>query len=79
MSAREVSVELGAASDGLVLVVSDKGVGFDVNAKGDAGLGLLSMRERLEPVGGTLTIRSAVGAGTRLEAAVPLARAQAAG
>jgi signal transduction histidine kinase len=78
-AAREVSVELGAASDGLVLVVVDKGVGFDVNAKGDAGLGLLSMRERLEPVGGTLTIRSAVGAGTRLQAVVPLERAQATG
>jgi signal transduction histidine kinase len=78
-AAREVSVELGAASDALVLVVADQGVGFDVNANGDAGLGLLSMRERLEPVGGTLTIRSAVGAGTRLEAAVPLERAQATG
>ena len=78
-AAREVSVQLGPASDGLVLVVADQGVGFDVNANGDAGLGLLSMRERLEPVGGTLTIRSAVGAGTRLEAAVPLERAQATG
>jgi signal transduction histidine kinase len=78
-AAREVSVELGAGSDGLVLVVADQGAGFDVNANGHAGLGLLSMRERLEPVGGTLTIRSAVGAGTRLEAAVPLERAQATG
>ena len=72
-------MQLGAAADGLVLIVADQGVGFDINANGLAGLGLLSMRERLEPVGGTLTIRSAVGAGTRLEAAVPLERAQAAG
>jgi signal transduction histidine kinase len=78
-SAREVSVQLGAAADGLVLIVADKGVGFDISANGLAGLGLLSMRERLEPVGGTLTIRSAVGAGTRLEAVVPLERAQATG
>jgi signal transduction histidine kinase len=78
-AAREVSVQLGPVPDGLVLVVADQGVGFDVNANGHAGLGLLSMRERLEPVGGTLTIRTAVGAGTRLEAVVPLERAQAAG
>jgi signal transduction histidine kinase len=29
------------------------------------------MRERLEPVGGTLVIRSKPGAGTRIEVTVP--------
>ena len=36
------------------------------------GLGLISMGERLEAIGGTLEIRSKPGAGTRLEVSVPL-------
>jgi signal transduction histidine kinase len=57
---------------GLVLTVTDDGVGFDVDAAWTSGLGLMSMAERVESVGGRLTIRSAFGAGTHLEVSVPL-------
>jgi signal transduction histidine kinase len=36
------------------------------------GLGLISIAERLEAVGGTFQIRSQPGAGTALEVRVPL-------
>ena len=54
------------------LTIVDDGVGFDVNAAWGKGLGLMSMVERLEAVGGTLEIRSKPGTGTRLEVRAPL-------
>jgi signal transduction histidine kinase len=67
-----VSVELVGVPDGLTLTVADDGIGFEVDATWHKGLGLISMRERLEAVGGSLEIRSTPGAGTRLHVAVPL-------
>jgi signal transduction histidine kinase len=55
------------------LTIVDDGAGFDVDAVSAKGLGLISMRERLEPLGGTLEIHSRPGAGTRLKAFVPAA------
>jgi signal transduction histidine kinase len=71
-SARQISVRLSGGTDGLVLTIGDDGVGFDVNTAWDKGVGLVSMVERLEAIGGTLDIRSTAGEGTRLTAAVPL-------
>lgn len=70
--ARHLTVDLRGAPEGLMLTIDDDGRGFDVNAVWGKGLGLVSMEERLEAIGGTLHIRSTPGAGTRLEAAVPL-------
>jgi signal transduction histidine kinase len=70
-SARKVSVDLAGDPKGLTLAIADDGVGFDVNALSAKGLGLVSMQERLEPLGGTLEIHSRPGAGTRLNAFVP--------
>ena len=42
------------------------------------GLGLISMEERVEALGGALEIRSKPGAGTRLELTVPLHAVQGA-
>ena len=67
----EVGLE---ASDGrLRLTVRDDGVGFDPQASGirSRRLGLTSMEERAEAIGGTLAIESRLGEGTtvRLEVA----------
>ena len=70
--ARQVSVRLTGGAEGLSLTVMDYGVGFDVHAAWGTGLGLISMEERLESLGGTLEIRSTPGGGTRLEAKLPL-------
>jgi signal transduction histidine kinase len=54
-----------------VLEIVDDGIGFDPDAPGLRArrLGLTSMEERAESIGGRLEIRSAPGAGTtvRLE------------
>jgi signal transduction histidine kinase len=70
--AREVSVHLRGEADSLSVMVTDDGVGFDVDGAWGAGLGLISINERLEAIGGRLDIESAVGAGTRLEVTVPI-------
>lgn len=71
--AKSVRVELQRVRDGLQLMVNDDGVGFDVNCHdGQRGsLGLLSMKERVSLVGGTLDIQSRSGEGTRVCAWVP--------
>jgi signal transduction histidine kinase len=67
--AAAVTVWLTYGADQLTLAVEDDGVGLP-EAPCD-GFGLRSMRTRVEQVGGILTITSAPGAGTRVEAEVP--------
>jgi len=71
--ARAVSVHLHGESDAvLALTIADDGVGFDLAAARRNGLGLLSMSERVEAMGGNLYIVSRPGGGTRLEIRVPV-------
>jgi len=66
-------VELASESNRLVLCVSDSGNGFDVSSVDRrAGLGLISMRERLRLIKGQLSIQSMPRAGTRIRVEVPL-------
>jgi PAS domain S-box-containing protein len=67
--ARRVTLELVGKPDRLTLTVTDDGVGFDLkSAQMGIGMGLLSMRERMNLIGGTLSIRSAPGKGTKVAA-----------
>jgi signal transduction histidine kinase/ligand-binding sensor domain-containing protein len=62
-------------SDGehLSLSVQDNGRGFDpAAARGEPGIGLRSMRERVESLGGRLTVSSRPDEGTRIDARLPL-------
>jgi two-component system sensor histidine kinase NreB len=63
-----VSVSLRREGDEVELAVRDFGVGFDPGAPTvrGGGLGLLGMRERVDALGGTLTIESRLGAGTEV-------------
>jgi len=70
--ARQVQISLVGQDGSIRAVVSDDGVGMPSGSPKPAGLGLLGMRERIERTGGTLRIISQRGAGTRLEATVPL-------
>jgi signal transduction histidine kinase len=72
-TARNVSVELAGKQSVVSLFIVDDGIGFDVDAVSTKGLGLISMRERVEPLGGTLKIHSQPGAGTRVQISVPVA------
>jgi signal transduction histidine kinase len=69
--ATEVAVHIHGASDGLTLTIVDNGVGFDVEAAWGTGIGLGSMLERMHAAGGSLTLTSRPGAGTRVVAFLP--------
>jgi PAS domain S-box-containing protein len=75
-AARHARVALcGDGADAVVLLVEDDGRGFDVTladvAAGQEVFGLTSMRERVQAVGGELTVDSRPGGGTRIRARVP--------
>lgn len=56
------------------LAIKDDGIGFDLDSLDDeGGLGLISMKERIEKLEGELTILSAPGEGTEVKACVKLA------
>ena len=75
--ATEAQVQLTGRDNALLLEISDNGRGFDVQqARLAAGLGLISMRERVNLVKGTMEIVSAPGKGTRISAKVPLTQKQ---
>ena len=73
--ASQVNIGLSQDARGVRLIVTDDGVGFDVNAppKYDrgSGLGLVGMRERVALVGGTCTVESEPGHGTRIVVELP--------
>ena len=74
--ARRVQVAL-RRDDGIEIEIVDDGCGFDPATVRGGGLvaggsGVLGMRERVELLGGRLTIESAPGAGTRVRAEIPL-------
>jgi signal transduction histidine kinase len=69
-AARQVSVRLCYADGVVRLTVADDGGGFDIDLV-NGGYGLHGMRERVRQVGGTIQVRSAVGAGTEISVEVP--------
>jgi signal transduction histidine kinase len=70
--AQNAALELRRVGGQLLLRISDDGVGFDSQQE-SAGLGLVTMRERLNAVGGTMDVASSPTTGTAIEAWVPLA------
>jgi PAS domain S-box-containing protein len=70
--AKSASVHVNSASDGIHLTVEDSGSGFDLNApEGRAGLGFVSMRERLRVLRGTVRVDSVPSRGTKIDVWVP--------
>jgi two-component system sensor histidine kinase DegS len=61
-------------ADVLVLQIRDDGAGFDPLVHRSAGLGLLTMRERVELVGGTLLVDTMLEHGTTIEVRLPMKR-----
>ena len=67
--AGRVTVGVGYTEGSLELEVSDDGVGFDAAEAG--GSGLSNMGDRVEALGGRLTLRSRPGEGTRISVRLP--------
>ncbi len=70
----DISLTDAAEQQMVVLEVKDDGQGFDPNQKFSGHLGLISMQERAEHIGGHFAIESAVGSGTVVRVAIPIYR-----
>lgn len=70
--ASHVDLRLACGDDSLVLEVKDDGAGFDTREPFPGHLGLRSMCERAERIGGTFDVESAPGSGTLIRVKVPL-------
>jgi signal transduction histidine kinase len=77
--AAQAHVDLTIDESGSRLKITDQGVGFDPAVlETKAGLGFVSMRERLRLVQGTIRIDSAPSQGTSIDVSVPWAKVGAA-
>jgi two-component system NarL family sensor kinase len=74
-AAEHLRLSVTLEPDAVVLVAEDDGRGFDHSRLPSAPLkghiGLASMAERVEAVGGTFAVNGAPGAGTRVEVRIP--------
>jgi signal transduction histidine kinase len=74
--ASRVWIRIGRKNGTFCCSIEDNGVGFDIRAvQSDGkrrGLGLIGMQERLNAIGGALSIDSAGGRGTRLLIQLPM-------
>lgn len=74
--ADEASITLTGLSKSVRLSIRDSGVGFDFDQvlRGKAGLGLVSIKERMRLLHGRVVVKSSPGAGTHVIARIPLTR-----
>lgn len=70
--ATEVSIRLTQGAQQIVMLVTDNGKGFRVRSAGKNGLGLKTIRNRVELITGTLAIRSQLGKGSSVTVKIPL-------
>lgn len=76
--ATQVRMSISEIAGAIRMEISDNGMSFDVAktmlAKNRTRLGLIGMKERIEMIGGTLTIQSAPGTGTTVRAEIPFSQ-----
>jgi signal transduction histidine kinase len=71
-AASSVRIRLDRHGELVVLPIADDGHGFDVAKVNGHGVGLPSMSERAQELGGRLTVESVAGQGTTLTVSCPL-------
>lgn len=72
--ATKANLNVHCNRDGIILTIRDNGKGFNLPetlAKKKQGFGLLNMKERIEMIGGSLKIETAVGQGVSIDIIVP--------
>jgi signal transduction histidine kinase len=70
-SAEKVIVSIQQSEERIEIMIQDNGIGFTIQNHYD-GIGLESMRERAESLGGDITITSEVGEGTKITTSFPI-------
>jgi signal transduction histidine kinase len=63
--ATEVLVQVQPNNDGITIVISDNGKGFDIDAI-DLGNGIVNMQKRIEEIDGIFNINSEIAKGTQI-------------
>lgn len=75
-NAGKISVKIDIEPNSIIVLVKDNGIGFEADkfleSPRNDSYGLLGMRERLEILGGQLSIKSDLGLGTEILAILPL-------
>jgi signal transduction histidine kinase len=70
--ASKAEIDLTSEGERVLLRIVDDGIGFTPGQEPTSGLGLVSMRERVRSVGGSIDIASSPMRGTQIEAWVPV-------
>jgi len=70
-AATKVEVQLLSRGGGWVLSIRDDGVGFVPDSGRPGGLGLIGMRERVQILGGSFSLKTAPGEGALIEVLIP--------
>jgi signal transduction histidine kinase len=75
--ADEIRVSLARTNGALQMSIADNGCGFDP-ARVSGGLGLSSMKHRVDQLGGEFSLDAAIGGGARITVTVPVVAGEAA-
>lgn len=70
--ATQMEIKLQRPTELIRLLIRDNGVGFTLDEQKHASYGLMSMKERVNEIGGSLNLITAPGKGTRIEIRVPV-------
>jgi two-component system sensor histidine kinase DegS len=73
--ATQIQIQVDLGTEQITAVVEDNGSGFNVDDAMNSGhktIGLATLRERTEMLGGELNIQSNLGQGTRIEFSIPI-------
>jgi len=70
--ASRIRIRMQCSPNHVILEICDDGIGFDPKGNFPGHLGLHSMRERIERLGGTLEVESAPRKGTEIRAWMPI-------
>ncbi len=62
-----IKVELTQKNNQVHLIIEDLGMGFDTSRTNHSGLGMKSLKNRVDMINGQLNIKSILGQGTRVE------------
>jgi NarL family two-component system sensor histidine kinase LiaS len=70
--ATKLQVTLKERTELVMLSIRDNGIGFDLEQKKHTSYGIISMKERVNELGGAINIISAQGKGTRIDIRIPI-------
>jgi signal transduction histidine kinase len=69
---KEIKIRLDFKDNDLILLLDDNGKGFDFNNPQHKGIGLDSIRRRIQMLDGKYNFTSNAGSGTNLKISIPI-------